>query len=329
MPSPLVSVVIPVYNGAKFLGAAIESVLAQTYQPIELIIVDDGSTDDSPELIDSYGSRVVAVRQKNGGVGRARNAGILSARGDFVAFLDQDDWWMSDKVEKQVRVFLTNDRVGLVHTGVDHYDELTAAFVKPLDPSSRPEELVGNCYDRLLLGNHIYNSSVMVRKSTLDAVGGLDVEICGNTVQDYDLWLRFAQQTAFAYLPDKLLVIRLHREQGRWNRRQMLTQELRLLERLMSHPARPIPGNLAARVATVWHDLGVAHLDASERDEARGCFVRSIRIRWSSRVAMLCVASCLPRPAIDWLRRARAKLRRHAGGDHDANVPAWVKHVRR
>src|SRR5262249_28581447 len=160
---------------------------------IELILVDDGSRDGSSELIASYGSRVVAIRQQNGGVGAARNAGILRARGDFVAFLDQDDWWTAGKVEKQVQLFLADDRVGLVHTGVSHYDDVTGTKVGPLTPNARPEELVGSCYDQLLLGNCIYNSSVMVRKSVLDRVGGLDPEIGGNTCQDYDLWLRCAQ----------------------------------------------------------------------------------------------------------------------------------------
>jgi|ERR1700728_2339445 len=135
---------------------------------------------------------------------------------------------MPDKVEKQVRVFLSDDRIGLVHTGVSHYDEVAAAFVKALYTKSSPEELIGNCYDRLLLGNSIYNSSVMVRKSVLNVVGGFDTEICGNTVQDYDLWLRFAQQSTFACLPEELLVFRLHPGQGTWNRREMFTWQLRL-----------------------------------------------------------------------------------------------------
>ena len=170
MGTPLVSVIIPVYNGSDFLAAAIESVLGQTYRPTETILVDDGSTDNSWTLIESYGSRVTGIRQKNQGVAHARNCGILHARGEFVAFLDQDDWWASDKVEQQVRAFLRDDRVGLVHTGVRHYDEVAGNFAKPLNPNSHPEQLIGNCYDRLLLGNFVHNSSVMVRKSPTEAV---------------------------------------------------------------------------------------------------------------------------------------------------------------
>lgn len=324
MASPLVSVVIPVYNGAKYLAAAVESALAQTYQPIEIIAVDDGSTDDSPELIDSYGSRVIAVKQSNGGVASARNAGRLRARGNFVAFLDQDDWWLPEKVEKQVRLFLSDQRVGLVHTAVKHYDEVTGAFVEPLNPNAHPEELVGSCYDRLLSGNAICNSSVMVRRELLDAVGGFNTEICGNTVQDYDLWLRLAEESAFAYVPEELMVFRLHPGQGTWNRRQMLTQEIRLLEGRPSQPARADSSLLAARLAALWYELGIAHLDASERREARRCFARSIRTRSSGRVAMLYVASCLPQWAIDSLRKARARLPRPTDVDRDANVPEWV-----
>src|SRR5256885_2165082 len=129
MASPLVSVVIPIYNGLKYLDRAVASVLAQTYQPIEIILVDDGSTDGSWEWIASYGSQVRPIRQKNAGVGCARNTGIEHARGDLIAFLDQDDWWMPEKAARQVQAFLDDDRVGLVHTGVSHFDDISSAFV--------------------------------------------------------------------------------------------------------------------------------------------------------------------------------------------------------
>jgi glycosyltransferase involved in cell wall biosynthesis len=324
MNPPLVSVVIPVYNGAKYLGAAIESVLAQSYQPIEIIIIDDGSTDDSLEVIRTFGSRVYVISQPNAGVGRARNVGIGRARGEFVAFLDQDDWWMPEKVQKQVRLLTDNPQAGLAHTGVKHYDDVTGTFVGPLNPALRPEQITGNCYEKLLLGNAIYNSSVMVRKKLLDQVGGFDLGISGNTVQDYDLWIRLSRESPFAYLSEELLVFRLHPEQGTWNRRQMLNQELQLLERLAKQTQDRIPALLAAHQATLWCELGLAQLDAFDHREARRCLARSIAIRWSIRATMLYFAAYLPQWGVDSVRRVRSKLRRLTSIHRDANVPTWV-----
>lgn len=321
--SPLVSVVMPVYNGVRYLDTAVASVLNQTYQPIELILVDDGSTDGSWNLIAAYGSRVRAVRQSNGGVGRARSTGIENARGDFIAFLDQDDWWMPEKVARQVQLFLQDECVGLVHTGVGHFDDVASAFVGPLAPDARPEDLVGRCYDLLLLGNAIYNSSVMVRRSVLDVIGGIDLEIVGNTVQDYDLWLRIARQSAFAYVPDELSVFRLHGAQGTWDRRKMLSEELRLLGRHTKGAERS--GPVSARIGATWQQLGIAQLDASDRRAARECFANSIRVHWSWKSALLLILSALPAPALDGVRNLRSRWRLRSPSRTGVGAPEWTK----
>src|SRR5579883_2718722 len=95
---PLVSVVIPTYNYGHFLGRALASVFAQTYAPIECIVVDDGSTDDTPAVLAQYGDRVRVIKRQRGGPAAARNAGVEAAKGEFVAFLDADDWWAKDKI---------------------------------------------------------------------------------------------------------------------------------------------------------------------------------------------------------------------------------------
>ena len=116
MENPLVSVVIPVYNGQRFLRQAIDSVLAQTYKNLEAIVVNDGSTDRSAEVMRAYGGRIVAVHQYNMGVGGARNTGMKKARGQFIAFLDQDDWWRPEKVAKQVARFAADKNLCLIYT---------------------------------------------------------------------------------------------------------------------------------------------------------------------------------------------------------------------
>ncbi len=301
---PLVSVVMPVYNGERYLRAAVDSALTQTYPEIEVIAVDDGSTDDSAALIAGYGRRVQGIRQANKGVSAARNAGIRAARGEWIAFLDQDDWWLPGKIESQVQWFTRQPELALVHTGILQYSEARRDFVDAYD-TSRSAELEGSCFSRLLLGNGVFNSSVMVRKEILSRVGALDERMARNTVQDYDLWLRIARQYPLGYIAEKLTVLRLHSEQGTANRPAMLGDELRVLQRHMGN--RGLRGNalLRQRVVRLLDELGRAHLESGDAPAARQCFARALLLSCSWRAASLFAASFLPMAVIDWVRHQR------------------------
>jgi len=303
---PTVSIVIPVYNGRRYLAEAIDSVLAQTYPHVEVVVVNDGSTDNSAEIIASYGNRIVVVEQENQGVGAARNAGMQRATGQFIALLDQDDWWRPEKLEKQVAQMIADDRLVLLHTGAAHYDDATAGYREPLDPEATPERLTGPCYDRLLLDNQIYNSSVMVRASALAQVGLCDPEIRGNTVQDYDLWLRLARAGHFGFLDEELIVFRVHGDQGTWDRRQMLTEEARMLERAIGPDKRAVAPAMRTRMASLYNALATAHIDAGDRRLARRNFARSLRWQFSRRAAVLWnICLLLPISVIHRLQAAR------------------------
>src|ERR1700678_3861883 len=115
MSQPLVSIIIPTYNRAEYLGQAIDSALAQSYRPIEIIVVDDGSTDDTQGVAARYGDRIRYIHKANGGASSARNAGFAAASGEVLALLDSDDRWLTEKLEKQIS--LLSDGVGLVHAG--------------------------------------------------------------------------------------------------------------------------------------------------------------------------------------------------------------------
>jgi glycosyltransferase involved in cell wall biosynthesis len=313
---PLVSAVLPVYNGERFLRAAIESVLNQSYPAIEVVVVDDGSTDGSAAILGDYSGRIVSIRQSNVGVAQARNAGVRASHGEFVAFLDQDDWWRPAKIEKQMALCLADLNIDLVHTGVAHYDDTTETFVGRLNPRDAPHELVGQCYERLLLGNAIYNATVMVRRSAIDRVGGFDTSIAGNTVADYDLWLRLARQSIFAFVPEELAVFRLHPEQGTWKRREMLTAELRVLADHLPLSVRRQSPALRGRIAGLLESLGIAHLDAHEAGLARHYFGHALREQPSGRRLGLWIASLLPTGAAEWLRVGRSvvRLRKRSAG---------------
>jgi glycosyltransferase involved in cell wall biosynthesis len=240
--SGLVSVVIPAFNGSAFIGQCLDSVFNQTYTPFEVIVVDDGSTDRTKEALAPWiqDGKIRYLYQNNRGTAAARNLGIQHASGEFLALVDQDDLWLPDKLERQVKLF-RNERVGLVYTDTQQFGPgVTAPKVgafpgsdRGVSSSSNPNRhrfSRGRVYRKLLGGNFIPSSSVMIRRSVLDRTG-LFRERIGNTriwyCDDYELWLRIAQISEIDFVEKVLMRYRIHPRQGSKNQigacRQMCT----------------------------------------------------------------------------------------------------------
>nr|WP_136251738.1 glycosyltransferase [Ningiella ruwaisensis] len=290
---PLVSVIIPVYNGEAYLQQAIESVLKQCYTNIELIAVNDGSTDSSGDVIQNYSEDLIYINQENQGVAFARTAGLEKSSGELIAFLDQDDYWFIDKIEKQVSLFEQNPNIGLVHTAVRTYDEGLQEFVPNINRKATPEKLVGNCFEELLRENHIYNSSVMVRKSCVDEVGGINLEIKGNTCQDYDLWLKISKRWYLDYINEPLTVWRTHSNQGHRNRDKMLLQEMQVLNEHFDFSSASQKKIAKRRFSSIHYWLGEFYLENDQKSDARSQFIMSMRHRVSFRALKAFMASFL------------------------------------
>ncbi len=197
----LISVIIPTHNRKLLLKRAIRSALKQSYTQIEIIVVDDASTDGTPEIVEAIMDDRVRYHYVRGGRGsnHARNVGIGLSRGAFIAFLDDDDEWLPRKLEKQLALFKADSNVGLVFTGTKvifddwhrHYDNL---------PS-----LGGNLKRAILVKNQIGSTStVMVRKEVLDGSGAFDDTLGAR--QDHDLWIRICQQTRVAPVAEALVI---------------------------------------------------------------------------------------------------------------------------
>lgn len=193
---PRISVVIPAYNAAKWVAEAIESVLAQTVPPHEIIAVDDGSTDDTSEVLAKYGDRVCIVRQENQGVAAARNHAARVSSGDWIAYLDADDVWHPRKLEMQARAIRQRPDVGLLGTQAADVDGVKVAVAET--PTLAPLE-----WSRLAVKNHFTASSVMVRRDLVEVAGGFDTQLQGP--EDYDLWLRVSEMTRSAVLHSALV----------------------------------------------------------------------------------------------------------------------------
>ncbi|HEX8523946.1 MAG TPA: glycosyltransferase family A protein [Tepidisphaeraceae bacterium] len=182
-----VSVVIPTYNSASFVVEAIESVLAQTVAPAEIIVVDDGSTDNTAAVLEPYANRIRYIFQENTGVSAARNRGIEAANGDFIAFLDADDIWHPQKLEYQMDVFHRIPALGLLGT---------SGFDVPAKSLPSYDRIPDNAFTfinwrQLAVKNHLFASSVVVRSSILSIAGEFDTRMQGP--EDRDLWLRIAE----------------------------------------------------------------------------------------------------------------------------------------
>jgi glycosyltransferase involved in cell wall biosynthesis len=192
-----VSVIIPTYNSGPLVVEAVESVLRQTHPPQQIIVVDDGSTDDTPERLRPYLSRIEYVWQPNSRVAAARNAGLERAGGDIFAFLDADDAWHPHKLARQLAVLREHPEIGLLATDLTDWP---GDFVAPGQLGSGQVKHV--TLESMLLFNPLATSSIIVRRAVQERAGRFDPELFGP--EDYDLWLRCAQIAPLAILQEPL-----------------------------------------------------------------------------------------------------------------------------
>lgn len=194
---PTVSVIIPVYNGATEVCRAIDSALAQKNCNVEVIVLNDGSKDNTESVLAEYGDRIRAINQQNCGLSKTRNNGIALATGDWVAFLDHDDYWQPEKLSLQLAAA---KRTGfeVVYTNAGNFGDVA----RVAELRSEPEDMAeGNLLEPLLLDNFIVVSSVMIRRSLIQEIGGFDTSL--PSVEDWDLWLKLsARGIRFAAVPE-------------------------------------------------------------------------------------------------------------------------------
>lgn len=211
-PSSVVSVVIPAYNSGRFIAEAIESVLAQGGCELELLVVDDGSTDETAEVVARYGSTVTLIRQANAGAAVARNTGMRAARGQYVAFLDADDVWLPGKLAAQIAHLERHPEVSLSCTRwkLLHPDASGDYAIDPRLPdcsvSGAPSHTAVT-YADLLLDCHVWTSTVLMRRELIDQVGGFNTAL--RRGQDYDYWLRASRLTPIHRLDATLALYRM------------------------------------------------------------------------------------------------------------------------
>ncbi|MFV0443592.1 MAG: glycosyltransferase family 2 protein [Planctomycetaceae bacterium] len=264
MCSDLVSVVIPAYNLAHYVREAIDSALAQTNCRVEVIVVNDGSTDHTREVLGSYGERIKAVHQINQGLSAARNTGIAHATGEWVSFLDADDYWHREKTERQLAAVADHPDVGAIGTN--------GGGVMPEHlPTDAPVHALS--VRDFLCRTPISASSTMVRRRHFDAVGGFDTAL--RSAEDRDMWLRLAACVPVWQIELPSWFYRLHPGQMSHNPERMYENYRRVLDKFFAeHPSHASLSPLA--YSFLYQDAALCYANAGRMPEARRFLVRSI-----------------------------------------------------
>jgi len=216
---PKVSVIIPSYNCEPYIAATLDSVLNQSFKDIELIVVDDGSTDRTVEIVSSYGAPVRLITQTNARVCAARNRGIREARGEFVCLMDHDDYWFPEKLARQLQEFESNPEIGVVYSSfINWHANGQGQFPRPggfdvtVTPDDVDPEFSGWIYHLFLLDCWMLTSTAMFRSTVFKACGGFDEGLPFS--EDWELWFRISRQFKMSKLRRATTLYRQHHLQG-------------------------------------------------------------------------------------------------------------------
>jgi glycosyltransferase involved in cell wall biosynthesis len=256
----LVSVVIASYNMGHYLGQAVQSVLAQSYQDVEVQIVDDGSTDNTAEVVRRWASdpRVRVHTQPNAGQARAKNTGVALSRGRFVAFLDADDLWLPGKLERQMELFRGRPEVGVVYSEYQVMDGDGRLLEKGPTPMRR-----GWVSGELLIENFVCYSAGVVRRECLERCGAFD-ETLGMGI-DYDLWLRLSAHYQFDFVPEPTVRYRIWAGQMSKNYKKRYQSAIRIMESFLTNNPGIVDGGV---VRQAWAHTYVGRGDITLWQEA-------------------------------------------------------------
>ncbi len=267
---PLVSIIVPAFNCADYITDSIESALEQDYPNKEIIVIDDGSTDSTPEVLSGFDGKITLIQQQNSGSAVARNTGIQAAKGDFIAFLDSDDLWFPGKLTLQVEYLNAHPDIGLVYHDWMVWEMNQEGTYPPLCapelPVGKPETDNSNSgwiYERLFSESIIHTTSAMLRRDLVEKAGLFDTEL--RKGQDYEYWFRISRYTRVSKLKAVLSAYRIN-PQSVTCRPSTVNYAALVIEKVLSRWGRTGPDDIEVprslirrRLATVWFDYAYLH----------------------------------------------------------------------
>lgn len=292
MPTETVSVVVPCHNAERWIAATLASVFGQAGAQLDVIVVDDGSRDASPEVVAREFPQARLLRQTNAGVAAARNAGVAAARGDWVAFVDADDIWLPAKLTTQLSALAARPDYGMVCSGWEVWPsdrpEPDPALVERLVAEPVSEARWGGpsgwIYPQLLLDSQVWTSTVVLRRALLERVGGFDTSL--RIGEDLDLWLRLSRETPILRIARPLALYRKHPASitravptENWQGR-VIEQALRRWGYRSPDGAQADPRAIRRTLARTWRDFAAAQFAAGNRAGALAGAVNALRHDW-------------------------------------------------
>lgn len=279
--NPLVSVIIPTYNRANFIRRAIDSVFIQDYENVEIIVVDDASTDNTESIVrDIKDDRIVYIKnERNLGVSASRNRAIGISRGEVIAFLDSDDYWLEGKLKKQLAKLLGDRDIGLVYTGERFIDDRGIILRDEIPRYS------GYIYDVLLAKNFISPSSSIVRRDVLDDVGLFLEDL--DYREDHELWLRISKKYKIDYVPEILTVRYIH-SGGRLS--DSVERKIRAFYKILDL-YRDEFNKKPKAFSRQLYEVGKLYLKIGNKEEAKKQFIKSF-IKYPNFNALLKFLKC-------------------------------------
>lgn len=296
MESPLISIIIPAYNPGKLIAETIDSVLNQTYQNFEIIIVDDGSTDNTRQIIESFtDKRIKLYSQKNSGLPSIpRNKGVSYAQGEFLAFLDHDDVWKPEKLERQLKIIAQDPSISLVCTNAFKLFNDQKTTIPTL--SGKQSGKFDDSY--LFPRSFVIQSSVLLKKSVFHDVGGLDEARELKAVEDYDLWIRVYQKNNCYFINDELLYYRIFPESASGGNLKIIERDLNYVKgKFLTYPFSEKIRQI--KYSDVVYRLALYQIsvkDINYKISLRDCFKKLKSVKTS----VLLLISIIPSKIIYW-----------------------------
>jgi len=313
-----VAVIIPTYNCARHLPEAVESVLKQSFTCSELIVVDDGSTDDTRAILRPYQDTISYIYQNNSGVAKARNTGILASESTYIAFLDADDVWLSNKLERQIDLLIENSGLAMVSCDLTLFDDnLTyeETFWQSCgcyEDLKREQKQITNAFRKLMYHNFIYPSTALVKRECFTQVGLFDESFFGAVAEDKDMWLRIASRYDVGCVPDPLVRRRMHEyspaslEAIHLSVIKVVEKMERMFPHLLEEQRVASKKILGAR----YYYLGRLYLHEDELRKSREALLSSLRHSVSVRGLLFLGLALLGKRGVWTLRRVKDRMRR-------------------
>ncbi|MCD6162696.1 MAG: glycosyltransferase family 2 protein [candidate division Zixibacteria bacterium] len=305
---PKVSVIIPVYNSTGFIDEALQSVFAQTFKDYEIIIINDGSTDNTKQVIEKYSDKIRYFYQENRGPAAARNNGIKKAKGEYIAFIDSDDIWHPEKLKMQVSILDSNQNIGMVFTENSLFDE-NGVYESSL--GKRKRLMHGNLAENIFLYSYVATPTVMIRREVFDNIGLFEESI--KMAEDDNMWIRIASNYRVELIYQSLVSVRDHPNRMTRQNNDLFNCIQISIDMLHSNYGDNVRKNIdkvvPKKMGQIYFNTGYKYFENQNTKEARKAFSKSIKYcKWNWKYYLYYITSLMPSSIIILIRRLKRKL---------------------